>query len=633
VTRRVASRAPIDIARPLAHLGGVMRVIAVGLLAGLLAGPAGAAETVTSHGLSAFGDLKYPADFTNFEYVNPEAPKGGELRFRWIQSYDNLNPYILKGTSAVLLEIGYDTLMTRAADEPDALYGLVASRVTYAKDRTWAEFTLRPEARWRDGVPITAQDVAFSFRILKEAGHPSYRILYADIGSAEAIDERTVLFSFHKSAKTRDLPLLAAQMPILPAHYWKDRAFAKTTLDPPLTSGPYVIEKAEAGRYIRYRRDPDYWGKDLPVNLGRYNFDYIQADYYRDRNIALEAFFSGEYDFREEFTSKHWVTGYDKPPVRDGLIIRDVLPDETPSGVQAFFLNSRRTKFKDRRVRAAMNLAFDFGWTNKNIFHDLYKRTTSMFENSTLAAKAPPSDAELAILEAYRGRIPDEAFEKVYAPPETDGSGNNRRNLRQATKLLKEAGYGLIDGKLVDQNGQAVTVEFLTFAPTFERVIAPYIRNLKRLGIEANIRLVDIANYENRLETFDFDVVTGRFVQSLTPGIELRNMWSSDSVDIVGTRNLAGIKDPVVDELTERIIGAKDREELTTLTRALDRVLMWHQFVVPHWYKGSHTIAYWDKFARPAVKPKYARGVIDTWWVDADKAPRIAAAQGRGEVR
>lgn len=592
----------------------------------LLSAPVLAAEGRVSHGLSAFGELKYGADFRHFEYVDPRAPKGGEIKFWALESFDNLNPFILKGVAAAGAGLMFDSLMVRADDEPDAMYGLIAEAVELPDDRAWVQFSLRAAARWWDDTPITAADVVFSFETLIEKGHPSYRVLLRDVAGARALGPRLVRFEF-KPGEHRDLPQIVAAMPVLSKAYWSGRDFARTTLEPPLASGPYRIAKVDPGRSIAYRRDPDYWARDLPVNRGRYNFDSIRFDYYRDRGIALEAFFAGEYDFREEFTSKSWATGYDKPPVRRGLILREVLPDQTPSGVQAFFLNSRRAKFADRRTREALGYAFDFGWTNKNIFHGLYKRTTSMFENSSLAAKAPPSPEELVLLEPFRGQVPDRVFERPFAPPKTDGSGNIRRHLRQALKLLAAAGWTVQDGKLRDAAGQQLTIEFLMFEPTFQRVIAPYIRNLERLGIEARMRIVDLANFEYRMEHFDFDITVRRYVQPLTPGIEQRGMWTSAYAAVVGANNIAGIANPVVDALVETVIGAKSRDELTTAARALDRVLMANHYVVPHWYKGSHTIAYWNKFSRPRIKPRYARGVLDTWWVDADKERLLAAGK------
>ena len=599
----------------------------VGVAASLLIfASAPAAEITASHGLSAFGDLKYGPDFRHFDYADPDAPKGGELRFWALDSYDNLNPFILKGVPAAGVGLIYESLMTRAFDEPDAMYGLIAESAEYPEDRSWVAFTIRAQARWWDQSPITADDVVFSFETLKSKGHPQYRVLYRDIAKVEALAPNRVKFTF-KPGENRDLPVIAASMPVLSKAYWQAREFEKTILDPPLSSGPYRIAKVDPGRSITYRRDPDYWGRDLGVIRGRYNFDRIRFDYYRDRGVALEAFFAGEYDFREEFTSKSWVTEYDKPPVRQGLVVREVLPDHTPSGVQAFFINIRRPKFGDRRVRAALNEVFDFGWTNKNIFYSLYERTTSMFENSELAAKGSPGRAELELLEPFRGRVPDEVFEQPYTPPRTDGSGNIRQNLRRALKLLSEAGWTVKDGKLVNAKGAPFTIEFLMFEATFQRVIGPYIRNFKRLGIDARMRIVDVANFLNRRRQFDYDIIVRRFQQPLTPGIEQRDHWTSAYADMVGSRNMSGIKNPVVDALVEKVTAARSRPELIAATRALDRVLMWNHYVVPHWYKGSHTIAYWNKFSRPKIKPKYARGVIDTWWVDPEKERLLASGQ------
>ena len=585
---------------------------------------AGAAEGTVRHGVSAFGDLKYGPDFTHFDYVDPNAPKGGTIKLYGIDSYDSLNPYILKGVPAEGLGLIFETLMTRAEDEPDALYGLIAESIEMPEDRAWAIFTIRPEARWWDGRAITADDVVFSYQTLITDGHPRYRVLYRDFERVEALAANRVRFTFG-GAMRRDLPLLAATMPILSRAYWSARDFTETTLEAPLSSGPYRIETVDPGRSLSYRRVVDYWGRDLPVNRGRYNFDVIRYDYYRDRSIAREAFFAGNYDFREEFTSKSWVTGYDKPPVEAGLIRKEVLPDNTPSGVQAFFFNTRRKKFSDRRVREALNYAFDFEWTNRTLFFGLYDRTTSMFENSELAAKGPPSKAELKLLEPYRDKLPEALFERPFAPPTTTEKRDIRKNLVHASRLLRDAGWRIKAGAARNADGEALTVEFLLFEATMQRIIGPYIQNLERIGVKASIRIVDVANFERRVRDFDYDVIGRRFVMSLTPGVELRNFWTSDYADTPGGPNLSGVHDPVVDALVEKVIAAKSRPEMITAARALDRVLMWGYYIIPNWYKGEHNIAYWDKFDRPALKPKYARGVIDTWWVDAEKARLIAA--------
>ena len=604
------------------------RIISLALVGALLVawGPALAEETKTSHGLSVFGDLKYPAGFTHFDYVNANAPKGGEMRLWGLDNFETLNPFILKGSKEQWNGLLFDTLMQRAMDEPDALYGLVADSVILPDAGRWVAFNLNPKARFSDGTRITAGDVVFTFNALIKDGHPSYRIIFRDIAGVKAVSLKQVRFTF-KPGRHRDLPTRLATLPVLSKAYYAQVDFTKTTFTPPLGSGPYKVAKMEPGRSIVYGRNPGYWARDLPVNKGRYNFDRIRIEYYRDRDVAFQAIFAGAYDFREEFTSKSWATQYDKPPVRDKLILRETLPDETPSGVQAFFFNMRREKFSDRRVRQALDLAFDYEWTNKNLFFGMYDRTNSMFENSSLAAHAPPDAAELKLLEPLRGKIPDEVFGRPYKSPVNDGSGRIRRSLRKATKLLRGAGYRVEKGILKDKSGRAFTVEFLLFEASFQRIIGPYIRNLKRLGIQASIRIVDVANFKVRSDKFDYDVVIRRFVQPLTPGIEQRNYFGSAYADTVGTLNAAGIKDPAVDGLIENIINAASRTALVAATRALDRVLMWNNYTVPQWYKGEHNIAYWNKFGRPGIKPKFELGVVETWWFDSKKAAMIAAGK------
>ncbi len=587
---------------------------------------AGAAELPARHGLSVFGDLKYAAGFKHFDYVNPDAPKGGALRLWALDSFDNLNDYILKGVKAAGLFLTVDTLMARARDEPDALYGLVAKSVVLAPDGGWVVFNIDPKARFHDGSPITAGDVVFTFNALIKDGHPSFRINFRDVAGVAKTGPLRVKFTF-KPGQHRDLPTRLAALPVLSAAYYSKVDFNKTTLKPPMGSGPYRIAEAAAGRHIVYRRDADYWARDLAVNRGRHNFGTIRFDYYRDRDVAFEAFFAGTYDFREEFTSRSWATQYNKPAVEKKLIKRETLPDERPSGVQAFFFNVRRDKFRDARVRAALDLAFDYEWTNKNLFYGMYQRTNSMFENSTLAAKGLPSAAERALLEPLRGQVPDEVFEKPYASPVSDGSGNIRRHLRQAIRLLKAAGWTVKKGVLTNAAGAPMEVEFLLFEPTFQRIIGPYIRNLKRLGVKASIRIVDIANFKYRMDHFDFDVVVQRYVQPLTPGLEQRNYFGSATADLPGSLNIAGIKNAAVDALIENVIAAKTRPALVTAVRALDRVLMWNHYAVPQWYKGEHNIAYWNKFDRPKLKPRYDTGVIDTWWFNPEKAAMIAAGK------
>ena len=583
--------------------------------------------------MSAFGDLTYSADFQHFDYVNPEAPKGGEFRLHSIGTFDNLNPFVLKGTrlrgdaAIALAGLPYDALMIRAMDEPDAMYGLVADSVDIATDRSWVTFTIRPEARFNDGSPLTADDVVFSYEILKTKGAPQYRVILRGVESVVADSKYSVRFSFAQNAAKRDLPLTVAGIPIFSRAYYATREFDKTTLDPPLGSGPYRIARVDQGRTLVYERVDSYWAKDLPVNRGRYNFETIRFDFYRDRNVAMEAFKAGEYDFREEYTSKMWATAYNFPAIEQGLAKRVSLPDESPASRQYFVLNQRRPIFKDWRVRAALNHAFDFEWTNKNIFYGLYARTESLFQNTPMAARELPTPDELALLEPFRNTLREEIFTKVYEQPKTDGSGNDRRNLRIAKKLLQEAGYTIKDGKLNNQAGEPVTLEYLTFSPVFERVVAPMVRNLEKLGIEAMIRIVDSAQYTNRLHEFDFDLTMAAFGTVATPGIGERALWGSDMANSPGTINYAGIADPVVDALIEKIGNAPDRESLETAARALDRVLLWNRHVIPAWFNDTNNVAYWDKFARPDVTAKYDSyfGYLDTWWIDPAKAAALEA--------
>ena len=593
-----------------------------------------AAEPEPRHGFAILGELKYPTDFTHFDYVDPEALKGGEIVL-WYQgtTFDSLNPFILKGVPAAgsnpFLPGGslltFQSLMIRTMDEPDSYYGLIAEAVVLPQDKSWMEFALRPEATWHDGSAITAADVVFSFETLKSKGNPLYRILFRDVVETRALGPKQVRFVFRAGVPTRDLPGHVAGMPILSKVYYEAHEFEKASLTPPLASGIYRIAKVDPPRTITYERVKGHWAENLSVNKGRFNFDRIRFDYYRDRDISLQALFGGKVDFRESFTSKDWATKYDVPPVHDGRVKRETLPDETPSGTQAFLLNTRREKFADPRVRHALNYAFDFEWTNKNIFYSLYERTKSIFENSKLAARGAPSAAELAMLQPYRDRLPAKLFETAYVLPATDGSGNNRGQLRQARKLLRQAGWRIKDGHLVNGKGEVFEVEFLSALKGFERVILPYIQNLERLGIKGRFRLVESAQYQRRIQTFEFDVITSRFGGTLTPGVNLRNVWGSAAADVEGSRNYTGLKDPVVDALIEKVIAATTRKDLITATQALDRVVMWGHYLVPQWYKASHNVAYWDKFGRPTVKPKYALGFLDTWWIDPAKAAALAA--------
>lgn len=579
-----------------------------------------------NHGLSAFGDLALPQDFKHLAYADPEAPKGGMLvLIGWggVTTFNNLNNYILKGDAAQGLDLLFDSLMTRAMDEPDAVYGLVAESAEVADDGMSVTFYLRPEARFADGSPLTADDVAFSFETLKTKGHPLFRQTLRDVENVEAVDPHTVRYTL-KGNQVRDLPLTVAALPVLSKAYYTKRKFDETTMEPPVGSGPYVIDDFAQGRTITYKRNPDYWAKDLPVNAGRWNFDRIRYEYFRDRTAGMEAFKAGTYDFREEFTSKVWATEYDFPAVRDGRVKKETLLDETPSGTQGFFINTRRDKFKDPRVREALALAFDFEWTNRNLFYGLYDRTESYFENSPMKAEGEPSAEEHTLFESLEVEVPEAALRSAAIPPKSDGSGQDRRLLLKAGGLLDDAGWRIENKKRVNDKGEQLTVEFLTFEPTFERIVAPYVKNLKLLGIDSRIRRVDPAQYQQRLKNFDFDITTQRYVMRNTPGVELRSYFGSQAADLDGSLNLAGVKDPAVDALIEKVVTAKTREDMTIAARALDRTLRAGHYWVPHWYKGSHTVAYWDKFGRPETKPKFDRGLLDTWWFDEAKASEVA---------
>ena len=599
----------------------------IALLAALVAlsPPLAAADPAPRPGLAMHGEPKYPAGFPHFEYVNPDAPKGGLVRLASVGSFDDLNGFIVKGDPAEGLGLIYDSLMAQAADEAFTQYGQLAESIEVPDDRSWVIFNLRKEARWHDGKPVTADDVIFTFHALVEKGRPHYRLYYAGVDKVEKLNERRVKFTF-KPGENRELPLILGQIEILPKHYWDGRDFSKTTLEPPLGSGPYRIKTVDAGRSITYERVADYWGKDLPVNKGSYNYGQMRYDYYRDATVALEAFKAGEFDFRLENSSKDWATGYDIPAVQKGWIKRAEIKHNRPAGMQGFAYNSRRELFRDRKVREALAFAFDFEWANKNLFYGQYVRTRSYFDNSELAASGLPGPDEAKLLEKYRGKVPEEVFAKAYAPPKTDGSGQIRGNLREADRLLKEAGWTIRDGKRVDGSGKAFEFEILLVSPQFERIVLPFVGNLERLGIVAKVRTVDSAQYVRRLEGFDFDMVVMTFGQSESPGNEQRNYWGSAAADQPGSRNFMGIKDPVVDELIEALIAAPDRKALIARTRALDRVLQWGFYTIPQWHLDFDRLALWDKFGVPRVTP--SRGVqFNAWWVDPVKEKALEGAR------
>ena len=576
-----------------------------------------------THGHAMHGAPKYAADFTHFDYVNPQAPKGGSIRLSAIGTFDSLNPYILKGIPAAGIGQLFQTLTSDSSDEAFSQYGELALSIETADDNTWVAYRLRPEARWHDGKPISADDVVFSFNTLKSKGHPFYRSYFGSVARVEKLAERHVKFHF-ASADNAELRMIMGQLPVLPKHYYENKEFDKTTLEPPLGSGPYRIVEVDPGRSITYERVQDWWAKDLPVNRGRFNIDRIRYDYYRDGTIALEAFKSGEYDFRVENNSKLWATSYQGPPFKRGDIVTELIAHERPTGMQGFVFNTRRAPFDDIKVRQALAYAFDFEWTNKNLFYGQYTRSTSYFSNSELASSGQPSARELEILQPFRDQLPPELFTSSYMPPSSGVKGGMRTNLRRALAIFKQAGYEVRNKQLVNTaSGAPLSFEILLVQPAFERVVLPFRSNLERLGAIVKVRTVDAAQYQKRMDGFDFDMVIGGFGQSLSPGNEQRDFWGSANAEVNGSRNLIGIKSKVVDALIEEIISAPDREELVQRTRALDRVLLWGHYVIPNWHIQSFRVAYWNKFSRPAVSPKYALG-FDTWWFNRDNAAKLA---------
>ena len=585
-----------------------------------------ASNVLRGHAIAMFDNEipRYPEGFTHFDYVNPDAPKGGTLRLASQGTYDSFHPFIPKGNAVSTGSV--ETLLITSADEPFTGYGLIASTIEWPADRAWVIFHLRPQARWHDGVPITADDVVWSFETLVSQGNPQYRFYYSAVSTVEALDTHRVRFNFKESGN-RELPLIVGQLPILPKHYWASRDFAATTLEPPLGSGPYRIKQFEAGRYTVQERVIDYWGRDLPVRRGLDNFDLIRTHFFRDATPIRLAIKAGDIDFRAENQAKAWAEDYKVPAVEKGWLKKELVPHRMPTGMQAFVMNARRAQFSDVRVREALGLAFDFEWTNRNLFNGQYTRTTSFFSNSDLASSGEASGEELAILERFRGQVPDGVFGQAFLPSVTDGSGWSRANLRRATALLQEAGWVVKDLKLVNgTSGEPFRFEILLVSPAFERVVLPYIRNLKRLGIETKIRLVDESQYINRFRQFDFDMIVWVWGQSETPGNEQQEYWSQQAAQTQGSRNLAGIADPVVDQLIELILQSESRQQLNQRTRALDRVLLWGHYVVPHWHIRADRVLYWDKFGRP-TEPVRTGVMTSRWWFDEARAQALQRAR------
>ena len=602
----------------------------IGAAAALASRNALAQGTKGAHGLSSFGELKYPADFPHFDYVNPVAPSGGRFSAQISTTFGNqsadtfntLNVYVLRGDGAAGMDLTFDSLMVRALDEPDALYGLVAREVEAAPGGLVYTFRLRPQARFHDGTRLTARDAAFTFALLKEKGHPEISEVIRDMVSAVAEDDETLVVTFAQG-RSRDLPLTVAQLPIFSAAYWKGRDFEASTLEPPLGSGPYRVGRMDVGRFIELERVPDYWAAELPVAIGQNNFETVRYEYFRDRQVAFEAFKSGAFTFREEFTARVWATGYDFPAVNEGRVVRVTLPDATPSGTQGWWINTRREAFRDPRVREAIGLCFDFEWTNANIMFGAYTRTASFFENSELKATGRPSAEELALLEPLRDTLPAEVFGEAWTPPVSDGSGRDRALLSRAVTLLKEAGCTREGSVMKLPGGKPLAIEFLDVNPSLEPHTQAFIRNLALVGIAATTRTVDPSQYQSRLKDFDFDLSSRRYSSGVTPGPEMSQTYGSRSASMSGSNNLSGIANPAVDALLAKVGAATSRADLITACRALDRVLRAGRYWVPMWYSGSHRLATWDIYGRPETGPRYGLGVPAVWWHDAAKARKI----------
>jgi microcin C transport system substrate-binding protein len=611
---------------------GALQLTAAGLVAscGFRPPRALAEGEIETHGLSSFGDLALAPDFKHFGYVNPDAPKGGLLSLQItttggnqnFDTFDTLNIFSKRGDGAAGMSATFDSLMSGNADEPDSLYGLLARAVRYSLDKLTYRFLLRPEARFADGSKLTAADVAFSLNLLKEKAHPTYSQLLSEVESVSAEAEDVALVRFIKE-RSRDAHLVVVGMPIFSAAWWEGRDFDAATLEAPLGSGPYRVKKFEQGRFIEFEFDPGYWGKDLPVNVGVNNFRRLRFEYYRERQVAFEAFKAGAINYHQEYTSRIWATGYDFAAVKEGRIKKEAVHNGAPTGSQGWYFNTRREAFKDPRIREALGLCFDFEWTNKNVMYASYKRVVSYFQNSAMEAVGPPGADELALLEPLRGKVPDSVFGEPYTPPVSDGSGSDRALLKRANEMLLAAGCTRDGGVLRLPSGAPFAIEFLDSSDVFQPHVAPFQQNLKKLGIDAHSRIVDAAQLKSRTESFDYDVVAAAFGGSVTPGAELRVFLSSASANMVGSRNLAGVADPAVDGLVERIVHATTRAELNATCRVLDRVLRAEHYWVPMWYSDAALLAYWDAFSRPERQPRLGTGAPDTWWWDEEKAKKI----------
>ncbi|KPW23281.1 ABC-type nickel/dipeptide/oligopeptide-type transport system, periplasmic substrate-binding protein [Pseudomonas syringae pv. aceris] len=591
------------------------------------------AAITESHGYAQFGVLKYPASFTHFDWVNPEAPKGGTLRMMAFGTFDTLNPYTFKGISPVstgnFLQYGVNELneplmvgtgqYDPSGDEPTSSYGLIAQSVEYSEDRSWVVFNLRPQARFHDGKPITAYDVAFSYRTLLKDGHPQYRTALQEVQRVDILNRHRIRFVFKRSGNPL-LILRLGELPVLPQHYWKDRDFKATTFEPPLGSGPYRITRVQPGRQLVFERVKDYWGKDLPVNRGKYNFDRVEVEFYRDSDVAFEAFKAGEFDIYIEHQAKNWANGYDFPAVANGQVIKAQIPHRIPTQTQGLFMNTRRAAFADIRVREALGLLFNFEWTNRTLFSDAYDRSTSYYPNSEFSATGLPTGAEWLLLAPYRDQLPASLFTQPFAPSKTDGGGIPRETLRKALKLLAEAGWTLSDKGLLNADKQPLRFEILLVNPNLERILQPYIEDLRRLGINAGLRTVDRAQYKQRLDRFDFDMILMTLQQTLSPGLEQWQYFHSSQAAINGSKNYAGIANPVVDALLNKLLAAQTRDDQVAAARALDRVLLSQHYSIPNWYLNNHRLAYRNRFAM-VTTPPYTLG-LRAWWLKTLEKPR-----------
>lgn len=578
------------------------------------------------HAMTLYDEApKYPSDFSHFDYTNPNAPKGGTLRLAGLNGFDSLNPFIPKGNAADQIGLLYDTLTYHSADEPFTEYGLLAERIEKADDNSFVRFYLNPKARFNDGEPVTAEDVLFTFNTLLEKGHPLYRHYYADVAEVVVENPLQVRFDF-KHNNNRELPLILGQLQILPKHWWAERDFSKTSLEAPLGSGPYRLTRVDAGRSLEYKRVKDWWGQDLPVSRGLYNFDTLHIDYYRDMSVALEAFKAGQFDFNLEYSAKDWATGYNSPALRNGEIIKKDIKNHNPVGMQGFTFNIRKKMFQDPRVREAIGLLFDFEWTNKQLFYSSYIRTQSFFANSELAAQGLPSAEELELLEPLRGSIPDDVFTKAYQTPISDGTGIIRERRLEAWRLLQDAGYRIDNDRMVNAEGEPLEFEFIIAQANLERVLLPFKRNLAELGIEMTIRRTDVSQYINRMRSRDFDMTSSIWSQSNSPGNEQRDFWHSSSAENPGSRNFIGLQDPAIDSLVEGLINAPSRASLINHARALDRVLLWGHYVIPNYYIDTWRTAYWQHLAQPEVAPLYDYGLM-TWWIKPDATSPAAVLE------